>query len=246
MIQAARQEGPQTAHPAAARAIPAAQNARGSGEALADLRFRTLLGVEGWARLPAAVQARFAHRLHPGDAITYVGEVTECRMRPAGWLLAQLARLIGAPLPLGRDNGTAAVVSVTEDGASGGQVWTRIYARRRGFPQVIHSAKRFAGPTGLEEYLGAGFGIALRVKAEADGIRFVSDHYFWRLGTLCLRLPRWAGHALGPGALTIDHRDLADGRFSFTLTLRHPLLGVLIRQTCHFRDPVPADEEIVP
>lgn len=235
---------------------PVAPSAARRNDGLPDLRFRALIGAEGWARLPAAVQARFAHRLAPGQAIIYQGEVTECRMHVAGWMLAQAARLIGAPLPLGRDSGTAAVVSVTEDGASGGQVWTRIYARRRGFPQVIHSAKRFAGPTGLEEYLGAGFGIALRVSAQDAGIRFVSDHYFWSIGRLRLRLPRWIGDRIGPGALTIDHQDLGNGCFSFSLTLQHPWLGVLIRQIGHFRDgeaavaalglnPI-AIEEIVP
>ncbi len=53
-----------------------------------------------------------------------------------------------------------AVVSVTEEAAKGGQFWTCPYGRARGFHQVIHSSKRFAGATGLEEYLGRGFGIA--------------------------------------------------------------------------------------
>lgn len=199
--------------------------------AVHDLRFCALLG-EAWAGLPPPVRTRFAKRLLPGRSVTYTGTIAACTMHPVGWILAQAGRLIGAPLPLDREAGVAAVVTVTEDGASGGQVWTRMYARPRGFPQVIHSAKRFAGPTGLEEYLGAGFGIALTVHATAVGIRFSSDHYFLRLGRLRLRLPCW----LAPGALTIDHEDMGEGRFAFILTLRHRLLGEIIRQVGHFRD----------
>lgn len=199
---------------------------------LHDMRFSILLGQQAWASLPLAVRLRFAKRLLPGRSVTYAGTITACTMRPFGWVLAQACRLIGAPLPLGRETGVAAVVTVTEDGMSGGQVWTRIYARPKGFPQVIHSAKRFAGPTGLEEYLGAGFGIALTVGATAAGIRFSSDHYFLRLGRFRLRIPRW----LAPGMLTIDHDDIGEGRFAFTLALRHSLLGEIIRQVGHFRD----------
>ena len=61
-----------------------------------------------------------------------------------GFLLAQLARLFGGPLPISRAAGLESVVTVTEDLATGGQVWTRLYARRNGFPQIIHSSKRFA------------------------------------------------------------------------------------------------------
>lgn len=207
---------------------------RDSGH-LGDLRFRRLFDPADWARLPQAVRARFSKRLRTGDSASYDGIVTRCDMSGAGWLLAQACRLFGAPLPLECTTGLAAVVSVTEDGAGGGQVWTRVYARRRAFPQVIHSAKRFAGPTGLEEHIGRGIGIALAVAAIPRGIRFVSDHYFVELGPLRMRLPRW----LAPGRLTIDHCDLGCGQFLFTLALVHPLLGRLVRQQGLFRDRLP-------
>ena len=197
-----------------------------------DLRFCRLLGVDAWTRLPETVQARFAKRMLPGYSVSYEGEIVRCRMAPAGWLLAQMCRCIGSPLPLSLDTGVAAVATVTEDGIGGGQVWSRMYARHRGFPQVIHSAKRFAGPTGLEEYLGGGFGIALTVSADGSGIAFLSDHYFLCLGPWRLRLPDW----LSPGDLRIDHQDAGGGRFAFTLSLHHAVLGELIHQVGRFRD----------
>ncbi|WP_255326437.1 DUF4166 domain-containing protein [Sphingobium sp. EM0848] len=215
---------------------------RSCPDQISDMRFRALLGAEAWDRLPEAVRTRFAKRLLPGRSVSYAGQVMTCRMKPVGWLLAQACRLIGSPLPLGRDSGMAAVVTVTEDRASGGQVWTRIYARPRGFPQVIHSAKRFAGPTGLEEYLGAGFGIALTVEVNATGIRFRSHHYFLCIGALRLRLPRW----IAPGALSIDHEDMGEGAFAFTLSLRHRLLGEIIRQIGHFHDQPASQQEVQP
>lgn len=209
--------------PAAALAKPAD---------LHDLRFHALLGEAGWNRLPPAVRERFSKRLRPGMAVTYVGQITESRRNGAGRVLAQLCRLIGAPLPLYDDLGVAAVVTVTEDGVAGGQFWTRMYNQTHGFPQVIHSSKRFAGPTGLEEYIGRGFGIALAVSADETALHFHGRHYFLAVGPLRLRLPAW----LAPGALTVSHIDLGDGGFAFVLDLRHPLLGPMMRQVGIFRE----------
>ena len=201
-------------------------------KALRDPRFAALLGAAEWERLPRAVRERFSKRLRPGLAVTYVGEIVESRRTWPGHLLAQLCRLIGAPLPLHDDLGVAAVVTVTEDGQTAGQFWTRMYGQARGFPQVIHSSKRFAGPTGLEEYLGGGFGIALGVSADDQALHFHSHHYFLALGVLRLRLPAW----MAPGALTISHIDRDDGGFDFLLVLRHPLLGEILRQVGVFRE----------
>ena len=37
-----------------------------------------------------------------------------------------------------KTNPKTGVVTVTEDPDGGGQIWTRLYARASGFPQVIH------------------------------------------------------------------------------------------------------------
>jgi hypothetical protein len=202
------------------------------GANLHDLRFRALLGAAAWSRLPAAVRARFSKRLEADAAVTYAGTIVHSRRTLLGGLLAELCRAIGGPLPLHDEVGVPAVVTVTEDGATGGQFWTRMYGRTCGFPQVIHSSKRFAGPTGLEEYLGRGFGIALTVSADDQALHFHSDHYFLCLGGLRLRLPRW----LAPGALTISHVDFGADWFAFVLVLDHPLLGEIISQTGMFRE----------
>ena len=212
---------------------------RGHSEAfdggLGDLRFRALLSALDWDALPPTVRWRFSRRLAGGMTVVYVGRVSETRMSRAGWCVAQAARLIDAPLPLGRDRDVPAVVAVTEDRSGGGQNWTRLYARCAGFPQIIHSAKRFAGPTGLEEYVGYGVGMALSVHVEPGALVFRSAGYFVQLFGRRVAWPAW----LSPGHLTVTHGACDDGAFTFTLDLVHPRVGGLIRQTAIFREAAP-------
>ncbi len=202
---------------------------------LGDLRFRALIPDLEWANLPRQVRIRFSKRLSGGRTIVYVGEVVETRMNITGHLLAQAARLIGSPFPTSTDSGVPSVVSVTEDLATGGQIWTRLYARRAGFPQVIHSSKRFCGPTGLEEHVGGGVGMTLTLYVEVDALVFRSSRYF--IDLLGRRL--WLPAAVTPGVLSVTHRELGDGRFSFTLDVTHRRLGTLIHQQALFREIEP-------
>jgi hypothetical protein len=207
---------------------PAPSNAK----LLDDFRFHALLPDEEWGRLPLAIWRRFSKRLGDGKTVVYVGEIDEACFSRIGWWLAQLARVIGGPLPTAAETGVPMIVTVTEDGASAGQIWTRICARRHGFPQVIHSSKRFAGPTGLEEYVGYGVSMALRICVEHEALLFRSVGYALQVGGLRLRLPEW----LTPGDLTVTHSDLGGGAFRFTLEIVHPRRGTLIRQSAVFRE----------
>jgi Domain of unknown function (DUF4166) len=199
---------------------------------LGDIRFRSLLSSEEWQELPIPVRKRFSKRLAGLDTAVYRGEVVHTRMNAVGWCLAQLGRLIGAPLPLSRDAHVPAVVTVTEDPATGGQFWSRHYNRHSGFPQVIHSSKRFGGPTGLEEYVGGGVGMALNIHVREGALVFTSSYYFLAIGKHRLRLPKWAT----PGALTVTHRAIDDELFEFSLRVVHPLFGELVHQFAVFEE----------
>lgn len=199
---------------------------------LGDFRYRALLGSAAWAALRADVRNRFSKRLAEGESVVYSGIVEATEMSRLGWLFAQACRLVGSPLPLDRGGrGRPAVVTVTED-KRGGQFWTRLYGRDDRFPQIVHSAKRFSGPTGLEEYIGLGLGIALDVEERGGALIFVSRHYFLRPGKHRLVIPDW----LSPGRLEVGHHDRGGGAFTFSLDLMHPLFGRLIRQRVIFRD----------
>ena len=194
--------------------------------------FRALLGESAWQQLPRAVQQRFGRVLAPGESAAFVGEVASTRLTYFGWITAQLARIVGAPLPLKAIARTAAAVLVTDDPTTDAQLWTRVYHEPGRLPQVIRSMKRFAGPTGLEECVGAGIGMALTIHVERRALVIRSAHYFWRAFGHRFRIPGW----LTPGNIEVVHREEHAGRFSFTLTVTHPVLGETIHQVAFFRD----------
>lgn len=199
---------------------------------LRDERFRALVGHEEWAKLPAAVQRRFSKRVAGGLAIVYRGRVTSVSYSRMGWALAQILRLAGAPLPLSRTPELESVVTVTEDRASQGQVWTRMFARPRGFPHMIHSVKRFSGVTGVEEVLPLGIVMALRLSVEAGVLCFRSAGYALTAGRWRFALPAF----LTPGTLLVTHAEITARTFRFTLTLTHPLLGTLLHQEAEYAE----------
>ncbi|MEO1205082.1 MAG: DUF4166 domain-containing protein [Pseudomonadota bacterium] len=198
--------------------------------------FEKLLSPGAWRALPQEVRKRFA--AEPGEKRPkiYAGHVVETKLSIAGHILARVAGLIGTPLPETNGATGPSSVSVAHNAKLDGQIWTRIYGRADRFPQVVHSVKRFQGPTGLEEFVGPGatwgIGMTLRLSVENSALVFRSDRYFVQLGSLRMTLPRW----LSPGEMAITHRQLRGCEFQFLLELEHAVFGPLIRQDCIFAD----------
>ena len=164
------------------------------------------------------------------EMVCYHGRVVVSECTLIGRLFRQLARLVGSPLPFDDTIGPATVVVMAT--GRGSSSWTRVY-RRNGRAQAIRSVKRFDGPTGLEEYLGFGLCMALRVRAENASLLFESAGYSWALGKVRVPLPSW----LTPGRLLVRSTELAAPRFRFCLALNHPRFGEVLRQEAVFEDP---------
>jgi hypothetical protein len=186
--------------------------------------------------LPLDVQQRFGCELSGGERALYRGEVLFTHRTIVGLLWAQMLRVAGAPLPLQSYSRTASTVIVTAGSRAGTQCWTRIYDLPGGESQVIQSIKSFSGPTGLEERVGAGLSMALKVSVESRALVFRSAGYYWQCGCWRLSVPAW----LTPGRMTVRHQEEYAGRFSFSLSVDHPWLGRLIHQVALFQD---ADDE---
>lgn len=198
--------------------------------------FERLLTPGEWRALPSAVRQRFFSGEIGLRPKVYTGRVITTELNRAGRILARLARVIGTPLPDTNGASGAASVTVAGDASCNGQIWTRLYAKRGRFPQVVHSVKRFQGPTGLEEFVGPGatwgIGMTLLLSAKDGALLFRSDRYFIQAGRFRMTVPRM----LSPGQMTITHRQMSGGQFQFRLDLEHAWFGTLIQQDCVFHD----------
>lgn len=188
-----------------------------------------LLGAN-WYRLHPAVRARFARE--PEKPVLYKGVMEVVHCSSAGWLFAQLTRLIGNPLAAHRGCNIAMQVLLTQrDG--GGVWWQRTYGFAR--PFTVISAKRENAKGQLCEYVGMGFGMRLGVFAKDGALHFISERYFWEVAGIQIPLPHW----LSPGQTHVIHTDLGGGDFRFTISMDHRQLGRTFYQTGLFREVTP-------
>ncbi len=195
------------------------------------LDFPALLGPDAWARLPAAVQHRFAAHPALGLNTVYDGRmVVEASL--FGRLVSQVCRLIGTPLApwTGADVPTSVDVHLDP---RGGLVWARTYRFDRRSPVLVSSTKLMTADGELLEVVRGGLGMALSVSVEDGALHFRSRRYFFSLGDLRLPIPG----LLTPGRVHVVHRDVGDGRFRFTMDFHHPWFGRTLFQDGVFRDP---------
>jgi hypothetical protein len=212
-----------------ARVTEAAPHASGDarGPEFLPLDYKTLLGATAWARLPVAVRDRFAtHEAYWAGAMTL--HASFC-----GRCVAALCKLVGEPLPPASDVPVHATVRVEPDAATGGSRWIRRYELPHRAVE-IRSVKSVDAGGRMIERLAMGLRMELDLRTDDGALHFVTSGYHleiprspllrrWFRRPLRLRFPAW----WLPGRTHVVHRDLGDGRFRFTMTIRHAWLGEL-------------------
>jgi hypothetical protein len=207
--------------------------ARDGGGRARALSYAELLG-DAWGDLPAATRDRFGHH----DAV-YAGTM-RLQATTAGRWVERLCRIVGSPLPPPHARPVPATVRVEPDRVTGGSRWTRSYA----FPNrlvSVASVKALDADGTLVERLGFGLRMRLTVQVRDGALCFDSAGYYvdcegfvWRGRRRCawrIPLPGW----FLPGRTCVAHHDLGGGRFRFTMTIRHALLGDLFHHDGVFR-----------
>lgn len=182
--------------------------------------FEQLLGAAAWARLPAAVRARFAIDAHV--ATTEYRGIASVRASLVGQALAHLCRCIGTPIAPYVGDDVRMTVRVYRN--SDGVVWEREYAFAHR-TCVVRSTKQMSDGA-LVEKLGAGLHMQLRVQEERGDLHFISDGYFFQIGRWRFDLP----DGFLPGGTHVAHIDLGAGKFRFTMRTEHGWLGELYHQ----------------
>jgi len=183
-----------------------------------------------WRQLPVAIRRRFSRHLADGERVIYLGEVAGTTVTLTGRLVAQLARIVGAPLPLAQSGRMPVAVLVTGCETSwGGQIWTRVYDRARGlfrrviqFPSSASAAqpdwKKLVGWRGRN----AAYPDCSRTELSCFEVPDIScDALGFRYP-----FPDW----LTPGVIEVVHREESLGGFTFSLSVTHAWAGQIIEQ----------------
>jgi hypothetical protein len=196
-----------------------------SAASFSALNLPRLVGPAAWSRLPPAVQRRFA----PGhtDAV-YQGHM-DLHCSAMGRCFAWFARPLGSPLTSARAANVSTTVTVAT-GADGGVVWERCFEQGVG---RVRSTKELDAEGGLQERTDGGLTMSLAVFEEGGALVFESRRYFLVWGRWRLPVAAW----MSPGVCRVEHHDLGQGRFRFTLSMNHPWLGETFSQTGIFVDP---------
>ena len=195
------------------------------------LGLEDVLGSKAWRRLPEAVRQRFTHA---ATADEYVGVFEAVSASRLGTLVAFASRIFGTPIAPRSGSNVAATVRVAP--LPNGTAWERCYCWSDGTRSQVRSVKLIDAGAHLVEKLSAHLCMPLEVFEQTGSLHFRSTGYRLELfrfrgRTLGLSLPRW----LSPGVTHVEHRDLGDGWFRFTLKVEHQRFGQLFFQTGRFR-----------
>lgn len=187
---------------------------------------------DAWSELHPAIQRRFVKDPSESEHIFYRGKMETIERSRAGKWFAFLTTYIGNPLTPHDGKDVLMDVVLHRQHGSSGIFWRRTYYYPSRKPYTVTSAKCETAAGEMQECVGGGFGMALKVYVQDGNLHFRSTRYFWRLGNMRFTLP----HLLTPGETHVVHEEVGNGWFRFTISMDHPRLGRTFYQTGLFKE----------
>lgn len=200
-------------------AIPA-----GGTRCFSDL-LRSAMGEPAWARLDAAIAARFGADISANQSLVFKGKMQWVYCSVLGALIARVLKSCAIlPQRCCRHSNFEFRIGMQ----NGEIIKRRTYALDNEKPFVFDSV--FRDEPALHEEFGGGLGMYLMLTVKHGALFFRDRAYFLRLGRFRLPLPRW----LTVGSFDLLHRNIDQHRFQVIIRVAHPLLGTLFYQRGEF------------
>lgn len=186
---------------------------------------------KNWHQLHPNVQRRFNRLPTEHKPIIYKGVMKQVQRSKAGWLFAFLTRIIGNPLTPYQAQNVPMTVELSTKPGKKGVYWKRTYLFDNRKAYTVTSVKKDEDGR-MMECVGGGFGMFLDIYAHEGALHFKSTRFFWKFLKFYIPLP----HLITPGRTHVIHKDLGQGKFLFTISMDHPILGQTFFQTGTFHD----------
>lgn len=174
-----------------------------------------------WDSLPVVFRSHYDLIPYCHDAVTFKGE---CDFYASRWMrcLLGLLRLIAQYIPVSGKQ-IATTVRIRTQPHSAALYFDRSCFFTRYKPYRFYTQMEYKGEQEVIEYIGYGLGVRLQYQFSDQTLRLIHKGYYLKIG-------RW--HMLLPltwllGKISFEKTATSDKCFSFVMTIRHNLLGLL-------------------
>ncbi len=191
---------------------------------------KTALGAS-WGALHPNIQRRFDHNPTATEQLYYQGTLDNLWCSTAGrWLARFTSPLLGGVLiPACQQHVPVDIVVFSKPDDK------RIYKRRwyhlaKSSPIIFTSHMALGEDNVLLEYVGAGFGMGLKLSVVEGDLHFHSCGYFWEIFGVKIPLP----NILTPGATWLIHHNVSAQEFAIKIVITHRWFGRTFLQEGRF------------
>lgn len=196
--------------------------------------FKSQIGAD-WEKVDKRIQIRFDADPNPGKPIYYKGTMKLLKRSWFGWILAKMTFFTDGAFCAWNGIDIPAEIEVyKEEGCDDICKVRRYYFPNKKKPYIFISRMHLNAKGDLLEFVGAGFGMIVKVKEKDGALFFTNGSYFLQIGSIRLTIPA----LLSPGKVILTHTNIGANQFRIEIDITHPIFGQVFYQDGIFEDSI--------